>query len=183
MHCTLEISKLIGNTLAPYKIQHVNIPKLACWCFELAYSLITFSKNNIWTAVMCMWWPIRENMEIMSITEVYKYLQRSSFSTESIVRYVILTDMSETVHHSWRTLQHLRRFHLKHIDGSVQERRNSIANTAELRLSCTNPSTWSCCQQGNWRPLQMKSTSSLQMACSAKADMKFHMKPCTRFHP
>ena len=26
------------------------------------------------------------------------------------------------------------------IDGSVQERRNSIANALELRLSCTNPS-------------------------------------------
>ena len=28
------------------------------------------------------------------------------------------------------------------IDGLVQERRNSIANAMELRLSCTNPSTW-----------------------------------------
>ena len=26
------------------------------------------------------------------------------------------------------------------IDGLVQERRNSIANTLELRLSCSNPS-------------------------------------------
>ena len=29
---------------------------------------------------------------------------------------------------------------LRHIDGSVQERRNSIANALELHLSCTNPS-------------------------------------------
>ena len=29
-----------------------------------------------------------------------------------------------------------------HIDGLVQERRNSSANTLELRLSCTNPSIW-----------------------------------------
>ena len=29
-----------------------------------------------------------------------------------------------------------------HIDGLVQERRNSIATALELRLSCTNPSTW-----------------------------------------
>ena len=28
------------------------------------------------------------------------------------------------------------------IDGLVQERRNSIANALELRLSCTNPSKW-----------------------------------------
>ena len=29
-----------------------------------------------------------------------------------------------------------------HFDGLVQERRNSIANALELRLSCTNPSIW-----------------------------------------
>ena len=29
-----------------------------------------------------------------------------------------------------------------HIDGLVQERRNSTANALELRLSCTNPSIW-----------------------------------------
>ena len=29
-----------------------------------------------------------------------------------------------------------------HIDGLVQERRNSIANAPELRLSCTNPSIY-----------------------------------------
>ena len=28
----------------------------------------------------------------------------------------------------------------QHIDGLMQERRNSIANALELRLSCTNPS-------------------------------------------
>ena len=31
---------------------------------------------------------------------------------------------------------------LIHIGGLVQERRNSIANALELRLSCTNPSTY-----------------------------------------
>ena len=37
-----------------------------------------------------------------------------------------------------------RRCTLLHIqfDGLVQERRNSIANALELRLSCTNPSSW-----------------------------------------
>ena len=28
----------------------------------------------------------------------------------------------------------------EHTDGLIQERRNSIANALELRLSCTNPS-------------------------------------------
>ena len=31
-----------------------------------------------------------------------------------------------------------------YVDGLVQERRNSIANALELRLSCTNPSMWLC---------------------------------------
>ena len=31
---------------------------------------------------------------------------------------------------------------VKEIDGLAQERRNSIANALELRLSCTNPSKW-----------------------------------------
>ena len=38
---------------------------------------------------------------------------------------------SESVFISWN-----------HVDGLVQERRNSIANALELRLSCTNPSMW-----------------------------------------
>ena len=29
-----------------------------------------------------------------------------------------------------------------YVDGLVQERRNSIANAVELRLSCINPSIW-----------------------------------------
>ena len=33
-------------------------------------------------------------------------------------------------------------FTIANIDGLVQERRNSIANALELRLSCTNPSIW-----------------------------------------
>ena len=31
----------------------------------------------------------------------------------------------------------------EHIDGSMQERRNSIANALELHLSCTHPSIYS----------------------------------------
>ena len=36
---------------------------------------------------------------------------------------------------------HLHVLCIYHFDGLVQERRNSIANALELRLSCTNPST------------------------------------------
>ena len=41
----------------------------------------------------------------------------------------------------------------KHIDGLVQERRNSSANALELRLSCTNPSILShllCVSWNQW---------------------------------
>ena len=40
---------------------------------------------------------------------------------------------------SWHVSQDMYNWRLK-IDGLVQERRNSIANALELRLSCTNPS-------------------------------------------
>ena len=33
---------------------------------------------------------------------------------------------------------------IEHLDGLIQERRNSIANALELRLSCTNPSICNC---------------------------------------
>ena len=32
--------------------------------------------------------------------------------------------------------------HVEHIDGLMQERRNSIANALELGFSCTNPSIY-----------------------------------------
>ena len=35
----------------------------------------------------------------------------------------------------------LRQGYQQHIDGLVQERRNSVANAQELRIFCTNPST------------------------------------------
>ena len=38
-------------------------------------------------------------------------------------------------------------------DGLVQEGRNSIANTLELRLSCTNPSICCCCEWQHILPL------------------------------
>ena len=38
--------------------------------------------------------------------------------------------------------QNMRIFYEFHIDGLVQERRNSSAFAMELRLSCTNPSTY-----------------------------------------
>ena len=41
----------------------------------------------------------------------------------------------------WQFLRKCTRWSLQYIDGLVQGRRNSIANTLELRLSCTNPLT------------------------------------------
>ena len=41
----------------------------------------------------------------------------------------------------------------QHINGLMQERRNSIANALELRLSCTNPSIYSPCNYWSIRAL------------------------------
>ena len=38
----------------------------------------------------------------------------------------------------------------KHVDGLAQERRNSIANALEFRLSCTNPSIWAFSPGTRW---------------------------------
>ena len=46
---------------------------------------------------------------------------------------------------SWETLHYINHYHWGNIDGLVQERCNSIANTLELHLSCTNPSISTCC--------------------------------------
>ena len=40
-----------------------------------------------------------------------------------------------------------------HIDGLVQERRNSIANALELRLYCTNPSKYKEINGRGWQYL------------------------------
>ena len=64
----------------------------------------------------------------------------------------VINSISDTVIEIWglSTLAHLyitwQNFPSRgidgYIDGSVQERRNSIANALELRLSCTNPSIY-----------------------------------------
>ena len=65
----------------------------------------------------------------------------------------------ETVHEILRNPEAVQLLHytfgchyntVQHIDGLVQERRNSVANTLELRLSCTNPSMlWHYIQHDN----------------------------------
>ena len=62
------------------------------------------------------------------------------------------TAVTKIEHISWVGLQKRHEYHhltgkpgllqWYHIDGLVQERRNSSALAMELRLSCTNPSTW-----------------------------------------
>ena len=52
--------------------------------------------------------------------------------------FKILSVLYETSRYNWSFFSFLAIL----IDGLVQERRNSIANALELRLSCTNPSIW-----------------------------------------
>ena len=57
-----------------------------------------------------------------------------------------------------------------HIDGLVQKRHNSIANTLELCLSCTNPSIFSsmsyCCVS-QWKPSDMGSNKNYMLHLEA----------------
>ena len=74
------------------------------------------------------------------------------FLTESTVYFVVHVcgcrwhvasgKLGSSSNDNWHHLKVRGRISELHIDGLVQERRNSIANALELRLSCTNPSTY-----------------------------------------
>ena len=55
-------------------------------------------------------------------------------------------------------------FSLRYINGLVQERRNSIANALELRLSCTKPSIWVY----NWNRMEMYFVPTYQWVSTRK---------------
>ena len=52
---------------------------------------------------------------------------------------------------------------LDHIDGLLQERRNSIALAMELRLSCTNPSIWLNYITINEKMIYIKSNADINL--------------------
>ena len=55
----------------------------------------------------------------------------------------------------WVDTPNLLKIHGGYIDGLVQERRNSIANALELRLSCNNPSIWNILMRSGHNSLVM----------------------------
>ena len=69
------------------------------------------------------------------------------------------------------------RHHNAHVDGLVLERRNSIADALELRLSCTNPSMW---RHSNDHPVD-KLTPDLQQFCGHQINIS-RLNPIF-FHP
>ena len=73
----------------------------------------------------------------------------------SSLRVLIWTVNLSTCSNMWSLLVVVN----QHIEGSIQERRNSITNASELRLSCTNPSIlnlwenlyiWICILNRSW---------------------------------
>ena len=71
------------------------------------------------------------------------YLVYSRYPSSRWIRTVCTKkDIVEVKINLWMVYQTENYLWIYHIDGLVQERCNSIANTLELCLSCTNTSTW-----------------------------------------
>ena len=83
---------------------------------------------------VCVWGRVSADCE----TNVNNYFQYNSIFKDNALHFVVSVrgQILHSIHYTcW---QH----HEVYIDVLVQERRNSIANALELRLSCTNPSIY-----------------------------------------
>ena len=128
MHPILEIL-IYANAIPLLQIPAI-IKAKSVWMMDIRLLIwhIQWNKNNShgndswqWHHMSIMALKIPENLMIFFSNTCYVTTMKNQSSTSLFIC-------------GW---------HLSHFDGLVQERRNSIANALELRLSCTNPSTYS----------------------------------------
>ena len=91
------------------------------------------SVNKYWQYVRCL--------GLCPKLCMYPVVCQPTFNTSSAKPIHIYIIWTHTLPHRC-TNNCLRPLQWQHMDGLVQERRNSIANILELHLSCTNPSIW-----------------------------------------
>ena len=60
------------------------------------------------------------------------------------------------------------------VDGLVQERRNSISNALELRLSCTNPSKWKRFLHADFHVSLMVARTTFWTNTRVVGELRFH---------
>ena len=60
------------------------------------------------------------------------------------------------------------------VDGLVQERRNSISNALELRLSCTNPSKWKHFLHADFHVSLMFARTTFWTNTRVAGELRFH---------
>ena len=60
------------------------------------------------------------------------------------------------------------------VDGLVQERRNSISNALELRLSCTNPSKWKHFLRADFHVSLMVARTTCWTNTRVAGELRFH---------
>ena len=60
------------------------------------------------------------------------------------------------------------------VDGLVQERRNSISNALELRLSCTNPSKWKHFLHADFHVSLMVARTTFWTNTRVAGELRFH---------
>ena len=116
----------------------------------LRWLLTYWGRNKM--ATFCRWhFQVRFlDADVGNLIQIY-----SNFSQASTGQYV--PQMALVTH----TQTHIHTHLCTYIDGLVRERRSSIPNALELRLSCTNPLIWYFCLCV-WHSISTRSPNSSQ---------------------
>ena len=80
---------------------------------------------------------------LSGVTSIYQRLiKKKGNQNAHVLCHIKDTQVKNYYSHVMKYHNYTLYTHILHIDGLVQERRSSIANALQLRLSCTNPSIW-----------------------------------------
>ena len=101
--------------------------------------------TQIWVDISLMWWTMPPNRLLFG--HWLSQLMRLAWQLSSEKRTVKtwknrFMSMFTVIRLGMKMTKWFEMGLILQIDGLVQERRNSIANALELRLSCTKPSKW-----------------------------------------
>ena len=108
--------------------------------------------HNVMGYNLCRWYCLITRLSCTYVSVKCEYHIMSHYisivsSLQPLIGIVIILSYKShclSIHPSQRSLLHYHgnEFTYQYFNGLVQERRNSIANALELRLSCNDPSIW-----------------------------------------
>ena len=111
------------------------------WFFFLINVFFQLIVNSV--TPVCAWPSVDMDWSDCDYYYYYYYYCKSWIRLFGIWQLWLNSLNAESFDKSWTLwmLNHMIKTFDQHFDGLLQERRNSIANALESRLSCTNPST------------------------------------------